>query len=200
MSAPVQVRTPLEEAQLKGLKAGDLCEITGVLFTARDAAHKRFLEAIRKGEPLPVDLRGQILYYVGPTPAKAGQVIGSAGPTTAVRMDSYLETMLARTGLKATIGKGHRTRGAVEAMKRHGAVYFAALGGAGALLSKHIKKAEVVAYEDLGTEACRRLEVERFPVYCINDLAGNDFYRQSKAKWQTWKKPKAVEAAGEGLD
>ncbi len=200
MSLPVQVKTPLSEAQLRSLKAGDLCEITGVLYTARDAAHKRFLEAIGKGEPLPVDLTGQVLYYVGPTPAKPGQVIGSAGPTTAVRMDSYLETMLAHTGLKATIGKGHRTRPALEAMKRHGAVYFAALGGAGALLSKHIKKAQVVAYEDLGTEACRRLEVERFPVYCINDLAGNDFYRQSKAKWQTWVKPRASEAGGEGLD
>ncbi len=200
MSEPLQIQTPLSQAQLKSLKAGDACEISGVLYTARDAAHKRFLEAIDKGESLPVDLRGQILYYVGPTPARAGQVIGSAGPTTAVRMDSYLERMLASTGLKATIGKGHRSRPAIEAMKRHGAVYFAALGGAGALLSKHIKRAEVVAYGDLGTEACRRLEVERFPVFCINDLAGNDFYRQSKARWQTWQKPRAAEAGGEGLD
>lgn len=200
MTAALQVKTPLSDGQLRSLKAGDLCEVSGVLYTARDAAHKRFLEAIGKGEKLPVDLRGQVLYYVGPTPAKPGQVIGSAGPTTSVRMDSYLESMLANTGLKGTIGKGHRTRPAVEAMKRHGAVYFAALGGAGALLSKHIKKAEVVAYEDLGTEACRRLEVEAFPVYCINDLAGNDFYRQSKARWQTWQKPRAGDQAGEGLD
>ena len=200
MKAPIEVRTPLTDGALRGLKAGDACEVTGVLYTARDAAHKRFLDAIGRGEKLPVDLRNQILYYVGPTPARPGQVIGSAGPTTAVRMDSYLEKILANTGLKATIGKGHRSRPAIESMKRHGAVYFAALGGTGALLSKHIKKAEIVAYEDLGTEACRRLEVQGFPVYCINDLAGNDYYRQSKAQWQTWDKPRAADTAGEGLD
>jgi len=200
VTGPIAVRTPLDDAQLAGLKAGDLCEITGVLFTARDAAHKRFLDAIKKGEELPVNLTRQVLYYVGPTPARAGQVIGSAGPTTAVRMDSYLEPMLANTGLKATIGKGHRSRPALAAMKKYRAVYFAALGGTGALLSKHIRKAEVVAYEDLGTEAVRRLEVERFPVYCINDLAGNDHYRQEKAKWQTWRRPQPAESYGEGLD
>lgn len=201
MTERVQVRTPLDDGQLRRLKAGDFCEVTGVLYTGRDAAHKRFLEAIKKGEKLPVDLRGQILYYVGPTPARPGQVIGSAGPTTAVRMDSYLEPMLASTGLKATIGKGHRSRPALASMKRHGAVYFAALGGTGALLSKHIRKAEVVAYEDLGTEACRRLEVEKFPVYCINDLAGNDYYRASKAKWSTWQRPASAPGdMGEGLD
>lgn len=195
---PVQVKTPLTDDQLSKLKAGDACEITGVLYTGRDAAHKRFLEAVKKGDQLPVDLANQILYYVGPTPARPGQVIGSAGPTTAVRMDSYLEPLLAATGLKATIGKGHRSKPAIESMKRHRAVYFAALGGTGALLSKHITKAEVIAYEDLGTEAVRRLEVERFPVYCINDLAGNDYYRQSKAKWQTWKKPEA-QSFSEGM-
>ena len=200
MSAPVQVRPPLDDGQLKKLKAGDACEITGVLYTARDAAHKRFLEAIKKGEKLPVDLDRQILYYVGPTPAPQGKVIGSAGPTTAVRMDSYLETMLANTGLKATIGKGHRSRPALAAMKKHQAVYFAALGGTGALLSQHIKKAQVVAYEDLGTEAVRRLEVEKFPVYCINDLAGNDHYRSEKKKWATWQRPAPADAGGEGLD
>jgi fumarate hydratase subunit beta len=181
----------LTQDQLVRLKAGALCEITGVMYTGRDAAHKRFLEAIKKGDKLPVDLRDQILYYVGPTPARPGQVIGSAGPTTAVRMDSYLEPLLATTGLKATVGKGHRSKPALESMKKHGAVYFAALGGTGALLSKHIRAAQVVAYEDLGTEAVRRLEVDRFPVYCINDLAGNDYYRQSKAQWQTWKRPEA---------
>lgn len=201
MSGPVQIRTPLDSAQLASLKAGDACEITGVLYTARDAAHKRFLEAIKKGQDLPVDLKGQVLYYVGPTPARPGGVIGSAGPTTAVRMDSYLGAMLEHTGLKATIGKGHRTRPAVAAMKKYGAVYFAALGGTGALLSQHIRKAEVVAYEDLGTEACRRLEVARFPVYCINDLEGNDYYRESKAKWSTWQRPPRTSGdAGEGLD
>ncbi len=200
MSAPVQVKTPLDDAQLERLKAGDLCEITGVLYTARDAAHKRFLEAIKKGEKLPVNLDRQILYYVGPTPARPGGVIGSAGPTTAVRMDSYLEPMLASTGLKATIGKGHRSRPALASMKNHRAVYFAALGGTGALLSNHIRKAQIVAYEDLGTEAVRRLEVEKFPVYCINDLAGNDYYREEKAKWSTWKRPGAAEPGGEGID
>ena len=200
MSGPVQVRTPLDDAQLARLKAGDLCEITGVLYTARDAAHKRFLEAIKKGEKLPVDLTRQILYYVGPTPARPGHVIGSAGPTTAVRMDSYLETMLANTGLKATIGKGHRSRAALGSMKKYGAVYFAALGGTGAALSQHIKKAQIVAYEDLGTEAVRRLEVEKFPVYCINDLAGNDHYRSEKAKWSTWQRPAPGDAPSEGID
>jgi fumarate hydratase subunit beta len=200
VTTPVQVRTPLDDAQLQKLRAGDACEISGVLYTARDAAHKRFLEAIKKGEPLPVDLKRQILYYVGPTPAPPGKVIGSAGPTTAVRMDSYLETMLANTGLKATIGKGHRSRPALAAMKKHGAVYFAALGGTGALLSKHIVKAQVVAYDDLGTEAVRRLEVDRFPVYCINDLAGNDHYRSEKKKWATWQRPAPADAGGEGID
>jgi fumarate hydratase subunit beta len=200
VSGAVQVRTPLDDGQLERLKSGDLCEITGVLYTARDAAHKRFIEAIKKGEKLPVDLTRQILYYVGPTPARPGHVIGSAGPTTAVRMDSYLETMLANTGLKATIGKGHRSRPALASMKKHRAVYFAALGGTGALLSQHIRKAQVVAYEDLGTEAVRRLEVAKFPVYCINDLAGNDHYRQEKAKWSTWKRPAAGDTPSEGID
>lgn len=200
MTSPVQVTTPLDDAQLERLKAGDRCEISGVLYTARDAAHKRFLEAIKKGEKPPVDLRGQILYYVGPTPARPGQVIGSAGPTTAVRMDSYLEPLLANTGLKGTIGKGHRSRAALAVMKKYRAVYFAALGGTGALLSKHITKAEIVAYEDLGTEACRRLEVLKFPVYCINDLSGNDHYRQEKAKWSTWKRPASADAPSEGID
>jgi fumarate hydratase subunit beta len=200
VTAPVQVQTPLDDGQLERLRAGDPCEISGVLYTARDAAHKRFIEAIKKGEKLPVDLNRQILYYVGPTPAPAGKVIGSAGPTTAVRMDSYLETMLANTGLKATIGKGHRSRPALASMKKHRAVYFAALGGTGALLSKHIVKAQVVAYDDLGTEAVRRLEVDRFPAYCINDLAGNDHYRQEKKKWATWQRPAPADAGGEGID
>jgi fumarate hydratase subunit beta len=140
------------------------------------------IEALEKGQPLPFDVRGQVIYYVGPTPPKPGQVIGSAGPTTAMRLDRYTPALLA-AGLKGIIGKGGRGQNVRQALQEHKGIYFIAVGGAGALLSRHIKKAEVVAYEDLGTEAIRRLEVEDFPVIVCNDIYGNDLLEQGKAQW-----------------
>jgi fumarate hydratase subunit beta len=154
-----------------------------VIYTARDAAHKRLVETLDKGEKMPFDLTGQTVYYMGPSPAKPGQVIGSAGPTTSGRMDSYAPRLMA-SGLKGMIGKGNRSQAVKDALKKYKAVYFAAIGGAGALISKSIKKAEVIAYEDLGAEAIRRLEVENFPVTVINDIHGGDLYEQGKAKYQ----------------
>lgn len=174
--------TPLTDDVIASLHAGDEVEITGVIYTARDAAHKRMIEALQKGQPLPVDLKGHIIYYVGPTPPKPGQVIGSAGPTTSMRMDVYTEPLLA-AGLKGMIGKGGRGPQVREALKKNRAVYFGAVGGAAALLAKHIVKAVVVAYEDLGTEALRRLEVRGFPVVVINDIYGGDLLEQGKAEW-----------------
>jgi len=181
--ATVNIKTPLDEVTIKKLKAGDQVFITGVIYTARDAAHKRLVEAIDKGEKLPFDLTNQTVYYMGPSPAKPGQAIGSAGPTTSGRMDSYAPKLMAH-GLKGMIGKGNRSLAVKDAIKKYGAVYFAAIGGAGALISKTIKKAEVIAYEDLGAEAIRRLEVENFPATVINDIYGGDLYEQGKAKYQ----------------
>ncbi len=166
---------PINDEVVNDLKAGDYVYISGVIYTARDAAHLRMYEAAQKGEELPIDLSGNIIYYLGPTPAREGQVIGSAGPTTASRMDKYTPLMLSK-GLKGMIGKGKRSDAVIDAMKKEGAVYFAAVGGAGALLSKCIKKAEVVAYDDLGTEAIRRLEVEDLPVIVVIDREGNNLY------------------------
>ncbi|MBF8267665.1 MAG: hydro-lyase, Fe-S type, tartrate/fumarate subfamily, beta subunit [Dehalococcoidia bacterium] len=177
------VITPLSEEALAGLRAGDQVLLTGVIYTARDAAHRRIIEGVDRGEKPPIDLRGQTLYYVGPTPPRPGQVIGSAGPTTAYRMDSFTLRMLS-LGVKATIGKGGRGKEVREAMVKHRAVYFGAIGGSGALLSGTIKRAEVVAYEDLGTEAIRRLEVVEFPVIVVNDIYGNDLLEQGKAEWR----------------
>ncbi|MBI2846294.1 MAG: Fe-S-containing hydro-lyase [Chloroflexi bacterium] len=179
----MDISPPLTEEVLEKLKAGDQITITGVIYTARDAAHKRLFEALEKGEKLPIDIRGQILYYVGPTPPKPGQAIGSAGPTTSVRMDVYTPRLLA-AGLKGTIGKGARRPPVREAMVKYKAVYLGAIGGAGALLSKHVKRAEVVAYEELGTEAIRRLEVEKFPVIVVNDIYGKDVYEEGKKKYR----------------
>lgn len=181
--ATVNIKTPLDEETIKKLKAGDQVFITGVIYTARDAAHKRLIEALEKGEKLPFDLTNQTVYYMGPSPAKPGQVIGSAGPTTSGRMDSYAPQLMA-AGLKGMIGKGNRSQAVKDAIQKYKAVYFAAIGGAGALISKSIKKAEVIAYEDLGAEAIRRLEVENFPVTVINDIYGGDLYEQGKAKYQ----------------
>ena len=158
------------------MKAGDKVRICGVLYAARDAAHKRMMALMDNHEELPVDLRGQIIYYVGPTPEKPGQVIGSAGPTTSSRMDPYTPRLLAEKGLKGTIGKGWRSPEVKEAMKAYRAVYFGAIGGAGALIARSIKKSDLVAYEDLGPEAIRRLEVEDFPAIVINDIYGGDLY------------------------
>ena len=181
--ATINVKTPLDEVTVKKLKAGDQVFITGVIYTARDAAHKRLIEALEKGEKLPFDLTNQTVYYMGPSPAKPGQVIGSAGPTTSGRMDSYAPRLMA-AGLKGMIGKGNRSQAVKDAIQKYKAIYFAAIGGAGALISKSIKKAEVIAYEDLGAEAIRRLEVDNFPVTVINDIYGGDLYEQGKAKYQ----------------
>lgn len=177
------IKSPLDEETIKNLKAGDQISITGVIYTARDAAHKRLVEALDKGEKLPFDITNQIIYYMGPSPAKPGQVIGSAGPTTSGRMDTYAPRLMA-VGLKGMIGKGNRSQAVKDAMKKYKAVYFAAIGGAGVLASKSIKKAEVIAYEDLGAEAIRRLEVENFPATIINDIYGGDLYEEGKAKYQ----------------
>ena len=172
----VDVRTPLSDADAEALKAGDRVRITGVLYTARDAAHGRLLPLIEKGERLPIDVKGQIIYYTGPSPARPGDVVGSVGPTTGGRMDKFTPALL-ELGLKATIGKGARSQPVKDALKRHKAVYFGAIGGAGAVLSQFVKKLEVVAYEDLGTEAIRRLEVEGFPAIVVNDCHGGDLYQ-----------------------
>jgi fumarate hydratase subunit beta len=174
---------PLTDEILKDLRAGDSLLITGVIYTARDAAHKRMLEALDHGKPLPLDIKGATIYYMGPTPARPGKVIGSAGPTTSGRMDAYAPRLIAE-GLKVMIGKGSRSKAVKDAMMKYKAVYVGAIGGAGALLSGSIKKAEVIAYEDLETEALRRLEVEDFPVTVINDIYGGDLYEEGKAKYK----------------
>jgi len=178
----MKITPPLDDTTIRQLHAGDRVTITGVLYTARDAAHKRMLEALERGEPLPIPLEGQIIYYMGPSPARPGRPIGSAGPTTSGRMDSYAPALLAR-GLKGMIGKGNRSPQVREAMKQYRAVYLAATGGAGALIAKRIVKAEVVAYEDLGAEAIRRLEVEGFAAVVINDIYGGDLYEEGRARY-----------------
>ena len=184
--AQVKITTPLTREAVRGLKAGDSCLISGVIYTARDAAHKRLCELVEAGEELPMDVADSIIYFVGPTPAKPGQAIGSAGPTTSYRMDAYSPTLIAQ-GLTGMIGKGKRGPEVVAAMKEHGAVYFGAIGGCGALLSKCIKKAEIVAYEDLGAEAIRRLEVEDFPAIVIIDSEGNNLYETGRANYLAQK-------------
>ena len=173
----VHIRTPLDEETVLSLKAGDRVLLSGTVYAARDAAHKRMSEMIEKGEPLPLPLQGQVIYYVGPSPAAPGHVIGATGPTTSGRMDKYTPALLA-LGLKGMIGKGYRDEEVVKAIARHKAVYFAATGGAGALLASRIRKNETIAFEDLGPEAIRKLEVEEFPLIVINDAYGNDYYRQ----------------------
>ena len=183
MSEPIRLRTPLSDKDVERLKTGDRVLITGVIYTGRDAAHKRLFDLLREGKNLPFDIRGQIIYYVGPTPSKPDHVFGSAGPTTSYRMDAYSPTLIEK-GLKGMIGKGMRSDAVKEAMKKFKAIYFAATGGAGALLAKRVKKAEVVAYEDLGPEAIRRLEVEDLPVIVINDVRGNDLYIEGEKRYQ----------------
>ena len=173
------VTTPLGDEDVASLKAGDRVRIFGVLYTARDAAHGRLLPLIEQGQPLPFDVRGQIIYYTGPSPARPGDVVGSIGPTTASRMDRFTPALL-RLGLKGTIGKGYRGAAVKDALREHRAVYFGAIGGAGAVLSRHVKTLEVIAYEDLGTEAIRRLEVEGFPAIVINDCHGGDLYQDGQ--------------------
>ena len=177
--AQIRITTPLTREKVKELKAGDSCLISGVIYTARDAAHKRLCELVAAGKELPLDIKDSIIYFVGPTPAKPGQAIGSAGPTTSYRMDAYSPTLIG-LGLTGMIGKGKRGPEVVNAMKEHGAVYFGAIGGCGALLSRCIKKAEVIAYDDLGAEAIRRLEVEDFPAIVIIDSQGNNLYETGR--------------------
>ena len=177
------LNTPLTDDALADLQTGDEVLITGVIYTARDAAHRRIIEAVERGEQPPIDLRGQIIYYVGPTPPRPGDIIGSAGPTTAYRMDPFTPKML-ELGMKAAIGKGGRSKEVRDEFVSHGAVYFGAIGGSGALLSGTIRNVEVVAYEDLGTEAIRRLEVEDFPAIVVNDVHGNDLLEQGRAEWR----------------
>lgn len=177
------ITAPLTDEAVASLRAGDRVLISGVVYAARDAAHKRMIEALDSGEPLPFDVSGQVIYYVGPTPARPGQVIGSAGPTTSGRMDKYAPRLLA-LGLKGMIGKGYRNQEVKEAMAKHKAVYFAAVGGAGALLAKAVKAQEPVAYEDLGPEAVRKLVIEQFPAVVINDMYGNDLYQQGVEQYR----------------
>lgn len=162
------INTPIDDKIVSELKAGDYVYLTGTVYTARDAAHKRLYEALQRGEDIPLELQNNIIYYLGPSPAREGQVIGSAGPTTSSRMDKYTPLLLEK-GLKGMIGKGKRSDEVIESMHKNHAVYFAAIGGAGALLSKCIKKSEVIAYEDLGTEAIRKLEVENLPIIVVID-------------------------------
>jgi fumarate hydratase subunit beta len=178
-----RITTPLSDETIADLKAGDQVLLTGVVYTARDAAHKRLITLIKEGKGLPIDLRGQVIYYVGPAPAKPGDPIGSAGPTTSMRMDPYAPTLMEH-GMKGMIGKGMRSKEVRDAMVRHRAVYFAAVGGAAALVAKTIKSAEVVAYEDLGPEAIRKLYVEDLPLFVIDDIHGDDLYEQGVAKYR----------------
>ena len=178
-----KISTPLTLETVSGLKAGDPVSITGVIYVGRDAAHKRMVEGLDKDGKLPFDAQGQIIYYMGPSPAKPGQAIGAAGPTTSYRMDSYAPRMMSE-GLIGMIGKGNRSAAVREAIKKYHGVYFAAIGGAGALLSKAVRKNTVVAYEDLGAEALLRLEVEDFPVVVVNDMHGGDLYEEGRKKWR----------------
>ncbi len=180
---PKRIALPLTDETVASLKAGDDVLLSGIMYVGRDSAHKRIVEALDQGKPLPFDIRGQTIYYMGPSPAKPGKVIGSAGPTTSGRMDSYSPRLMAE-GLKGMVGKGMRTLAVKEAMKKYKAVYFAAIGGAGALISKAIKKSEVIAYEELGAEALLRIEVADFPVIVINDVYGGDLYEEGKAKYR----------------
>jgi fumarate hydratase subunit beta len=178
-----RIALPLTDETVANLKAGDDVLLSGTMYVGRDSAHKRIVEALDQGKPLPFDIRGQTIYYMGPSPAKPGQAIGSAGPTTSGRMDSYSPRLMAE-GLRGMVGKGMRTAAVKEAMKKYRAVYFAAIGGAGALISKAIKKSDVIAYEELGAEALLRIEVADFPAIVINDIHGGDLYEEGKAKYK----------------
>lgn len=182
MGEPIKISLPLSQEEAEALKAGDNVLFSGYVLTARDAAHKRMYEALAAGEELPVSLEGEVVYYVGPTPARPGEVIGSAGPTTSSRMDSFTPALL-EEGLRGMIGKGYRSEEVITSLKKNKAVYFSAIGGSGALLAKTIKTTEIIAYEDLGTEAIRRMKVENFPAVVINDVHGNDWYKMGVEKY-----------------
>ena len=178
----ISIKVPLSREEARKLKSGDSCLLSGVIYTARDAAHKRLCERIAQGKELPFDIKDSVIYFVGPTPAQPGEVIGSAGPTTSYRMDAY-SPMLIKQGQTGMIGKGKRNSDVIDAMREYGAVYFGAIGGCGALLSRCIKKSEVIAYADLGAEAIRRLEVEDFPVTVVIDSEGNNLYEIGPAEY-----------------
>ena len=185
---PVRLSTPLSRWDVESLHAGDRVLLSGVVYTARDAAHARLIALLEQGQPLPFPTEGQVIYYVGPTPPRPGDPIGSAGPTTSGRMDPYTPALLA-AGIKGLIGKGRRSAEVREALKQRRAVYFAATGGAGALLARKITSAEVVAWEDLGAEAVRRLVLEDFPLVVINDVFGNDLYEEGAATYRVEDQP-----------
>ena len=182
-----QISVPIKKEDAVSLRAGDYVTLTGTIYTARDAAHKRMQEALDAGEALPIDMQGNVIYYMGPSPARKGRPIGSAGPTTTGRMDAYAPTMMS-VGARGMIGKGARLPEVVEAMKKYSGVYFGAIGGAGALLAKCIKKAELIAYEDLGAEALRKLYVEDMPLVVIIDSEGNNLYEEGRAEYLKGKK------------
>lgn len=179
----INIRAPAVSGELSSLRAGDIVAISGYIYTGRDAAHKRLVECIESGKELPVELKGQFVYHVGPTPAKPGHASGSAGPTTSYRMDPYTPALLEK-GLKAMIGKGFRSAAVIESMKKHGAVFFGATGGAAALIARSITKVEIIAYEDLGTEAIHKLYVENFPAIVIIDSQGNNLYESEPLKYR----------------
>ncbi|WP_265447551.1 Fe-S-containing hydro-lyase [Acetivibrio straminisolvens] len=177
------IEAPLTEEKARELRAGDIVSINGIIYTARDAAHKKMVSLVEEGKPLPFDIRDQIIYYVGPCPAKPGEIIGSAGPTTSSRMDAYAPCLI-KLGLKGMIGKGLRNEAVIDAMKSHGAVYFGAIGGAGALIAKSIVAEELIAFPELGTEAIRKLTVKDFPAIVIIDSYGNNLYKTGREKFQ----------------
>ncbi len=182
MSREIKLQTPLTDADVESLRAGDRVLLSGIIYTARDAAHKRLVDLMDAGKPLPFDLQGSVIYYVGPAPAPPGKPIGSAGPTTSYRMDPFAPRLMA-AGLKGMIGKGNRAPEVIEAIQKYKAVYFGAIGGAGALMAKSIVASEIIAYEDLGPEAIRRLEVRDLPVFVINDTVGGDLYQQGMKEY-----------------
>lgn len=179
-----RITVPFDIETVQSLKAGDRVLISGTVYAARDAAHKRMAESLEKGDKLPINIDGEVIYYVGPTPAKPGQIIGSAGPTTSGRMDKYTPALL-ELGLKGMIGKGYRSQDVIDSIRSNQALYFGAIGGSGALIARTIKKVEVIAYEDLGTEAIRKMVIEDFPAIVINDSYGNDWYKQSAEEFRS---------------
>jgi fumarate hydratase subunit beta len=181
--APIRLAAPLSKEEIEPLRTGDVVRLNGVLYIARDAAHARMKQAIEAGEPLPLDPEGNIVYFTGPAPARPGHVLGPAGPTTASRMDPYSPLLIER-GLRGMVGKGLRSEAVIESMREHGCVYFGAVEGTAALLADCVKEAEVIAYEDLGTEAIHRLFVEEFPVVVVNDLHGGDLYSEGRERWR----------------
>jgi len=183
MAKPIELVTPLSTDMISTLRAGDSVVVSGQLYTARDAAHRRLLDLIASGKEIPIPIEGQVIYYVGPSPAPPGRVIGAAGPTTSYRMDPYTPKLL-ELGLKAMIGKGKRSKEVIDAMVRYKAVYLAAIGGAGALMAQAVKEAQVVAYEDLGPEAIRRLIVHKLPAVVVNDVFGNDLYAEGQKAYR----------------